>query len=151
MTEVVKSNQQYALITCFGNTLPHLSHELLQEFFVNVEKSLTQDGVLIIQMLNYDLILKEKPQALKKIVVDSIEFERRYHYKKQSIEFETILKVGNQMTQGKTTLYPYRLDEIATLIKSARLHANTMGHLDFKPFEFSDYYLYIIISKKIMP
>lgn len=148
MTEVIKSNQQYALITCFGNTLPHLSRKSLQAFFIDVEKSLTPGGVMLIQMLNYDLILQEKPQALKKIVIDSIEFERRYRYLNHEIEFETILKVDHHETHGKTKLYPYRLDELKDMIKHARLYGNYFGNLDAKPFELTDYYLYIIISKK---
>jgi 2-polyprenyl-3-methyl-5-hydroxy-6-metoxy-1,4-benzoquinol methylase len=147
MTEVIKSNQQYTLITCFGNTLPHLSRKLLQAFFVNVEKSLTHDGIMMIQMLNYDLILKEKPQSLKKIVIDSVEFERRYHYLNHEIEFETILKIDHHETRGKTKLYPYRLAELTEMIKHAGLDVVFLGNLDAKPFEMNDYYLYIIISK----
>src|SRR5690606_37531159 len=50
MVEVLKDNQQYELITCFGNTLVHLNKNQLMSFFTEVKKKLSPKGYLIVQL-----------------------------------------------------------------------------------------------------
>ena len=53
-------------VLCFGNILPHLPDEVaIHRFFSSVYQSLHNDGVFIVEVLNYDRILAEKKQTLE--------------------------------------------------------------------------------------
>ena len=52
------SGKMFDMVTCFGNTLVHLSVEELEKVFAAIKAHL--NGVFLIQILNYDYILREK-------------------------------------------------------------------------------------------
>ena len=139
---------RYHLITCFGNTMPHLNPENLKIFFDKVKERLDPQGYLIIEMLNYDKIMKEKPSHLKPIHVNDIHFSRLYEYLDDSIKFTTILEFEQQKLVGSTKLHPYRLEQIDQIIRESNLICNIYGNLDQTEFKESDYHLYIIITQK---
>ena len=135
----------YHLITCFGNTLPHLNPENLLLFLKKVKDRLDPNGYCIIEMLNYDKIMKEKPDHLKLIEVDGIQFSRLYTYQQDSIQFTTVLKVNQQILAGSTTLYPYTLEKLNQMIRKSHLKHQVYGSLDQNPLHESDSHFYIVI------
>ncbi|MCR3906651.1 MAG: class I SAM-dependent methyltransferase [Tenericutes bacterium] len=148
MVHSLKRPITYDLMTCFGNTLPHLSIEELKMFFMLVGQRLTNSGVLIVQLLNYKKILSEKPEHLKEIKNDQVNFIRLYTYHQDHILFKTILKTNNKETVGTTKLYPYQKEDLEKVIDHVGLTSQAFGDFSLKPFEEQDYYLYLIISKK---
>lgn len=148
MISSLKTSKTFSLMTCFGNTLPHLTLKDLRLFLESVHQSLTEDGVLIVQLLNYTKILNEKPKHLKVIENDDIKFSREYSYLENQISFKTVLKFKDNETVGTTTLYPYQKEQLITEIELANLKVQAYGDFNFKPFDEQDYYLYLIISKK---
>ncbi len=70
-----------ALMLCLGNTLPHLKDETeLVAFFKKAAEALEPGGRLIVQTLNYQKILTEKPTRLPDISLGDKLFSRRYRY-----------------------------------------------------------------------
>ena len=147
MVEVLKEKQQYELITCFGNTLVHLNKTQLINFFKEIQKKLSPQGYLVIQILNYMKILKEKPAELKEIKNSEVIFNRFYKYLNDHILFTTKLTYKDKETVGSTKIYPYTIEEFTSLFKSLGLKYQFFGDLKLKPFQDTDYYLYMVITQ----
>lgn len=147
MTEAFLHSKTYHLITCFGNTLPHLDEKALDHFFMRLKDSLSPDGYAVIQLLNYIPILKNKPSKLKTITSGDITFERFYDYKEHHITFTTKLTNQGTFSEGTTVLYPYTVFDLTHCLENHKLNFQFYGDADLKPFEPEDYYLYIIITK----
>jgi glycine/sarcosine N-methyltransferase len=147
MVEVLKEDKQYELITCFGNTLVHLNKNQLMSFFKEVQKKLSPKGYLIAQVLNYTKILREKPKELKELRSSDIVLNRFYDYHKDYILFTTKLSLNDKESIGSTEIYPYTYEEFTSLFKTLGLKYQYLGDLKLKPFQESDYYLYMIITQ----
>lgn len=147
MTEALMPSKSYHLITCFGNTLPHLDEKALDNFFARLKDSLSPDGYAVIQLLNYIPILKNKPSELKTITSGDITFERLYDYKEDHIAFTTKLTNQGIYSEGTTVLYPYTVFDLMHHLEKHQLNFQFYGDADLKPFGSEDYYLYIIITK----
>jgi len=147
MVETLSKHDAFDLVTCFGNTLPHLDHKALSKFLIHLKASLKNEGYAIIQCLNYVPILKNKPKHLKPIFVNNITFERTYDYHSAYITFTTTLKIDHHITEGQTTIYPYTIDDLSLYLRQHELNFQFYGDTQLKPFQEDDYYLYIIITK----
>lgn len=146
MTYYLSQDHDIDLITCFGNTLPHLNPKQLTMFFTQVNHALAKDGTLIIQMLNYDKIMHEHPDHLPTIHRESLTFERRYHYCADHLIFETNLTIGNQTINGKTTLYPYLKNELIDVIEQQDLKVKIFSNLDRAPWSINHTHQTLIIT-----
>ncbi|MDA3880008.1 MAG: class I SAM-dependent methyltransferase [Prolixibacteraceae bacterium] len=82
-------------ITCFGNTLVHLTDNArVQHFFNSVYTLLKPGGKFLFQVLNYETILRNKPDNLPLIDNDIVRFDRKYEYSESGfINFKTSLTV----------------------------------------------------------
>jgi glycine/sarcosine N-methyltransferase len=114
-------DKNYDLITCFGNTLPHLDENSLDHFFELLSKHLSKQGVMIIQMLNYDQIMTNQPKSLKTIEKPGIIFERNYAYFADHIVFETRLTLEETTQIGFNILYPHQQSTLIKLIQKHHL------------------------------
>lgn len=108
---------------CFGNTLVHLTAEaLIQQFFDSVFSVLKTGGKFLIQILNYDFILKNRIAELPLIENNQVKFIRRYYFITNGlIQFETQLtiKEGCETIENKIDLYPITKDHIEDLLLAA--------------------------------
>jgi len=147
MIDILKENHQYELMTCFGNTLVHLNKSQLKDFFKEVQQKLSPRGYFIVQVLNYAKIIKEKPIELKELRNGDIIFNRYYEYHKNHILFTTKLTIKDKESVGTTKLYPYTFEEFSSLFKTLGLKYQFLGDLKLKPFQDSDYYLYMVITQ----
>jgi len=91
-----------------------------------LQKSLSKKGYFIIQILNYDSILKNKPQTLKELNTDHIKLIRKYDYLPESIRFETELHVNHDIISGFTHLYPYQIHELIQIIQSFQIKSRDL-------------------------
>jgi 2-polyprenyl-3-methyl-5-hydroxy-6-metoxy-1,4-benzoquinol methylase len=152
MMNMLDINQlgSFDLITCFGNTLPHINPHEFHIFFKHIESNLSSQGVFWIQVLNYDRILKLKVTELQPIIKDDLRFYRSYTFYNDYIEFKTRLEVGKNQSEGVTRLYPYKANEFLNLNNSYNLHVSCYGSLDMKPYDINeDYYLYVKVQKRL--
>ena len=107
-------------IYCIGNTLVHL--EDVTEVILDFYHMLKPGGVLVIQILNYDKIMREKPSALPLIDNEQVRFERYYDYLNHGINFKSVLKIkgdGVRELSAQTTLYPLKKEELINVLNRA--------------------------------
>jgi SAM-dependent methyltransferase len=143
--------ESFDLITCFGNTIPHINPNEFHQFFLMMEEKLLDDGILWIQLLNYDHLLKHKIKALKPIIKDGFKFYRTYEFFDKEIKFHTKLETKDATHEGVTTLYPYQMHDFLDLEKTHHLKVNVYGSLNETPYDMDrDYYLYVKVKKALI-
>lgn len=104
-----EATQQNDGIYIIGNSLSYtknLSHASL--FFERLYQSLKPSGRLIIQILNYDRILREHLTTLPPIQKEGITFLRRYQYLEDGLLFHTEIQTEAQTKAEVHRLYPLR-------------------------------------------
>jgi glycine/sarcosine N-methyltransferase len=110
-------------VLCFGNTLVHLKE---RDDVLSVLKAartlLAPEGRVLLQILNYDMILAKRPPGLPTIENDHIRFERGYLYNDDgSITFRTVLtvKASERLIANDAFLYPLRKGDLETMLKES--------------------------------
>jgi trans-aconitate methyltransferase len=137
----------YDLITCFGNTLPHLKLEELYTFFNHIFDTLSPDGYFIVTMLNYDQILESKPSKLPVIKRDNLTFERYYTYQEDRIIFKTVLYHNHQQTEDETILFPYTKSRLQKIISDAKLKVTFYKNIRLDAYDVYHSHICMIITK----
>ncbi len=129
---------EFDLVTITGNTLVHLQSPHGLRFFLDRLKKILKNGSrILIQILNYDRILAEKPQMLPDIRSENYIFERTYNYRDKLIDFHIRLldRDHNRISESVTTIYPLIYDEIIEMLSLAGFTTDTvMGDLNDRPF-----------------
>jgi len=127
-------------IICFGNTLVHLnSLGEISNFLQQSKAVLKANGKLLLQIVNYDKIIKKNIQQLPLIENDEIIFERNYHYRKSEnkIDFNTRLtvKLTQEIIENSIELLPLLKKELALLLNKAGFdHCNYYGSFKLEPY-----------------
>ncbi|MFP4520999.1 MAG: class I SAM-dependent methyltransferase [Fibrobacterota bacterium] len=117
------SDKSYDIILCLGNTLPHLKNkEEVKRFFSDSEALLRSGGLLLLQTVNFDRILKERPACLPEAGNSGLKMERRYDYSAfpDKIIFQPrILSAqgGEEKVAGEEPLLPLRSGEIRDFLE----------------------------------
>ena len=94
-------------VYCIGNTLVHL--EDVRQVIWDFHQMLKPGGVLVVQILNYDMIMRERPEGLPLIENERVRFERYYDYLDEGICFKSVLTIkGDEdlTLSAETMLYP---------------------------------------------
>jgi ubiquinone/menaquinone biosynthesis C-methylase UbiE len=123
----VFKNEKFDLIFCIGNSIVHLSTKIeIEKFISNIYKMLTYNGIMIIQIINFDRIFKYGIRSLPTIEKPDkgITFIRRYDYENRNvIDFNTeiIYSDGNKEKKfyNSVVLIPLLHRELDNMIKSA--------------------------------
>lgn len=115
-------------LLCFGNTLAHLLTEGdILKFFKAAHKTLNKNGKLLMQVLNYELIIKQQIQSLPLIENEQIKFERFYEYPTNSdlITFNTKLKIKTtgEVVSNCIELNPLTKNQILKWLKKSGFSA----------------------------
>ncbi len=116
------SSDYFDAVVCLGNMLVHLPNEdFVQSFFEKARKVLRQNGILIVQIINYDRILDHNISGLPTIENDYIRFERYYDKKDKHLDFRTVLTVKRtgEVIKNVVSLYPIRKQQIQELLVNA--------------------------------
>lgn len=114
-----RSEKEYELIVCIGNTLPHLPKENLKLFLTLATKHLNPGGKLILQAVNYHKILTDRPPGLPTIKrqEEGVTFTRLYEYNQDgSITFSSILETPQGSEKSDVTLWPFSHQDIRELL-----------------------------------
>lgn len=125
--------EKYDGVFCIGNSIVHLENQSEIEKSIKLMfNSLKEDGILILQIINYDRIISQNIRGLSTIKNDLLEFERNYDYKDGYIYFSGILKIDHQQFVNITKLFPLKHDELILALEK-------VGFTDIKCFDgFSD-------------
>jgi len=127
-------------VICFGNTLVHLnSLDEIADFLQQSKSVLKSNGKLLMQIVNYDKIIKKNIRQLPLIENDEIIFERNYCYRKSEnkIDFNTRLTVksSQQIIENKIELLPLLKEELALLLNKADFNnCNYYGNFNMESF-----------------
>ncbi len=87
----------FNIISCLENMLPYLSDETLQrKFFHDCHSLLRNSGILVIQVLNYDQLIKSRTTVLPSRSSVRVNLTRVYQYRDDGlIDLDTTLELGN--------------------------------------------------------
>lgn len=146
MIDFLDRHKQYDLITCFGNTLPHLDHDHLLLFMRHVKQSLKNKGFFLVTLLNYEKILKHKPSQLERVEKDHFIFERFYDYHQDYIQFKTIMTTQGMSTEGITKLFPYTKNDLSIAFDRVGLKYAFYKNLNQEPYDPSSSHLTVVIT-----
>ncbi|MGL1900544.1 MAG: class I SAM-dependent methyltransferase [Fibrobacterales bacterium] len=136
--EYVNSNSQ-SLISCIGNTLPHLhSDEECIAFLTACKQTLVQGCPLIIQIVNYDWVLTDEIKELPLIDTESYHFRRTYSKVRTDglIDFSMVLKETASGKKSKSTiqLNPITQEKLKFFLKTAGFHGISLyGSFEREP------------------
>lgn len=142
MQEVaLKVPQKFDAIFCLGNSLPHLItigdlHKAIQ----GLSKLLNDSGILVIQILNYDQVLKVKKRIVGIDREKNWEFIRFYDFQDNLIRFNILtIEWKNNVPASQLTstlLYPYTKGELNdTLNQVGFSEIKCYGDLKFSKFQ----------------
>ena len=115
----------YGLVLCVGNTLPHLGgRDELCAFLGKVSEVMAPGGRLVLQLLNYESLLKRRPASLPEIHADGWTLRRSYRYREDGLlDFMTELASGDETLGDSTTLTPFTVGAVQAEAGAAGLFA----------------------------
>lgn len=138
-------------ILCLGNTLVHLDGPAeISAFLEDVSALLAPGGVLILQILNYDRILRENVRSLPPLDSAPVLFERAYRPEGAKMHFLTriTLKQSGQSFDNDVLLYPLRRQELADALSGAGFREPAwFGGYSGAPLEDSSFALIAVCRK----
>lgn len=139
-------------IICIGNSLVHLEDNnavqaFIQQSFDNLEKN----GSLIVQIVNYDRVLKNNVSSLPTINNQNIQFVRNYSLEpgRKKVSFSTDLTVNNETFKSEVKLLCLLKSDLEKMLKKAGFKQIEF-YSDFKSSEWNqDGFATIFRAKKI--
>lgn len=140
---------RFNLAFCIGNSVVHLENILqIKEFLKNAKNLLSNDGSLVLQIINFDRILLREIKGLPTIVnkAAGLTFERLYHYdgEKNIINFKTKLNAEGKSFENVIPLYPLLQDELSEAANGAGFKKLKLFG-DFNGNEFDKYNSYMLV------
>ena len=150
------TDTRYDAVFCLGNSLVHLLEAGdLKITMKNFSSLLKPEGILFIQLLNYEKILKERKTIQNQREFNGLTIRREYEYEERFIRFtiRSVRSDGKENLEHATTvrIRPLvRTDIIPELSSSGFTGVKTYGGIsmtDFKPADSKDL---VILAKRIM-
>ncbi|NNG26900.1 MAG: class I SAM-dependent methyltransferase [Ignavibacteriaceae bacterium] len=115
-------NGNFDIVISFGNTFANIETEIFQSSIKKCYDLLNEQGSLFIQVLNYDLILKEKKRIVNITENEEHFFIRFYDFIKNDVKFN-ILKFSKIDTKENklmtTTVHPHTAKDFNNSILKA--------------------------------
>jgi SAM-dependent methyltransferase len=127
-------------VLCMGNTVPHmLADEELDHGLAATRRSLSEGGILVLQLLNYERILAEQERIVS-IDSDRNEgFVRFYDFLPDGMVRFNLLRFSSEAGDHKlksVLLRPYVKDELVGFLQRAGFtDIEAFGDLDLAPFD----------------
>jgi 2-polyprenyl-3-methyl-5-hydroxy-6-metoxy-1,4-benzoquinol methylase len=144
-------------IYCIGNTIVHLEH--IDDVLSDFNDMLKPGGTFILQILNYDKILAERPSKLPLIDNEQITFERFYSYEEGKmmavprITFSSLLTIKSEMPMklsAETILYPIKIKNLLEKLDLAGFENHQLySGFDGKSFSDNELPLIVVTQKGV--
>lgn len=138
MTEIKEEfkGKKYNLAYCIGNSIVHLKNkDKIQSFIKDIYDVLNEEGTFIVQIVNYDRIIKHDVKSLPTIEDKSkgVRFIRNYNFKEQEgkVEFQTELIINKD---GKEEVFKNSVDLIALTKNELQSMFEKAGFSDIKVY-----------------
>lgn len=114
------------LVLCLGNSLVHVAQEDARRFLADAADALSPAGGILVQILNYERLLRGSVAELPLMRADdgAIEFRRRYEWESpRKVGFRTALRIarGDEplVIRNDIPLYPIYPDELWEMLAAA--------------------------------
>jgi glycine/sarcosine N-methyltransferase len=139
----------FALVTCFGNTLPHLdSLARITEVFCRVRSLLAGGGRFVFQILNYDRILAENKCDFPVIEKRGFVFTRMYEFLDDKIRFTIGMETGGEKAFASSILLPITGQSALSALRAAGFeHVQCYGDYSLKPSDGGEYATLYVAEK----
>ncbi len=142
----------YDGIICIGNSLVHLNNtDEIKEVLNKMYNLLSDDGVVILQIVNYDRILKYDVKELPLIdrPESRVKFVRNYDIEDGKVLFKTKLVIDGERTYDNCIkLYPLQSEELVTYLKEAGFtDIKLYGSFDEKEYTIDSFPLVVEARK----
>ncbi|MDY0210159.1 MAG: methyltransferase domain-containing protein [Acholeplasma sp.] len=146
----LSTSNHYEGIICIGNSLVHLDTEVeVLEALLKMHKALKKEGSLIIQVINYDLILEKKLPGLSTVTNESYSFYRNYEFDGNKIHFKTRLTDGLRVFVDETLLLPLKYHTLVSFLEKVGFHSiDTFGGFTHHSFDLKEDITYVVTAKK---
>ncbi len=148
-----KVHETFDAVICMGNSLVHLlSLEDMEEALSEFHHATNHQGLVAVQIVNYDRILDKNVKELPTITNPSadLRFVRKYEYdaSKNLIHFNTHLTVGEEEYRNSIPLFPLRKADLIKLMEKAGYrHMNFYGNFKGEPWT-PDSFATIVVGLK---
>ncbi|MGL5541000.1 MAG: class I SAM-dependent methyltransferase [Erysipelotrichaceae bacterium] len=144
--------ESFANIFCIGNTLAHALNESdLKNILTDCYLLLEQEGVLVLQIVNYDRVVSKQLTGLPTIENKEahLTFERHYKVDYPRVTFHTVLDVNEEHYESTITLYAILHDQLVDLLVALGYRdIQTYGNFNKAPFELHHSQSLVITCKK---
>ena len=143
---------KFDLVVSLGNTLANIPFGMIEKSIVKLFRLLKKDGRVLIQILNYEKILKDKERIVNITQKDHDYFLRFYDFGMKELTFN-ILRFNSDHTSEKelisTKIFPYTAKELKKIFKEAGFKKiELFGGLDKKPFDAKTSNVLILFEHK---
>lgn len=139
----------FDMILCWGNTLPHLENEdEIKKFISGSYSLLNPGGVISVQLMNYEKIINERIKNLPIKETNEFIFKREYEYlENRFIKFitEILLKNTCKTIKDFSLHYPLKQPDLIKLLTEAGF-SEIKNYSDFDLSEFSGNEISYIIN-----
>jgi glycine/sarcosine N-methyltransferase len=131
------------LLMCLGNSLVHVPQDESSRFLVDAAGALSRSGTMLLQILNYDRLLREGVTELPMICASegTVEFRRKYEWEgDRRVLFRTSLRFAGadepRIARNEIPLYPVYPEELWEMLGGAGFE-DIRFYGDFARSEFS--------------
>ena len=143
---------KFDLVASLGNTLANIPISKIEKSVSRLFKLVKKDGSLLIQILNYEKILKEKERIVNITKKDSEYFIRFYDFGMKDLTFNILRFNADQNSKKElisTIIFPYKSKEIKKIFRAAGIkEIKFYGSLDKKPFDSKTSTDLVLFAKK---
>ena len=156
VSDMLEVDKKYAGLSfdaalCLGNTFVHLdSEKQIAEMLKKLDDLLSADGILVIQILNYDWIIRQNITELPLIETESVVFSRHYEWEDGALFFKAdlVVKATGETVQNRVRLFPLLKKDLTSLLsQSAFTELEFYGGYDGRPLK-DDSFVLIVVARK---
>lgn len=144
--------KSFDVITCLGNTLVHLPADDVSDVLRQMHACLSNDGLLIIQIVNYDFIMNERKTQLPIIDNESIRFKRSYVFNEKSDSIRFVGELHDYTTDvtyhDETLLHPLLSNDLREKLQNNFFIIQEFGSWTMQPYDPLTSPSYILIAQK---
>lgn len=136
-----KFDNQFDLVVSLGNTFANITREKFEDSLQKCYEILGMEGVLIIQILNYHKIIREKKRIVN--ITQGLDqyFIRFYDFGENQIVFNILQFHKSNPLDHKlisTEIIPYSADGFTKALKKTGFRSiNYYGNLNLSPFDLN--------------
>jgi len=141
---------RYSGVLFIGNSLVHATdRNQIKTILASIRRALVNDGVMVLQILNYDRIQAKRIRRLPLIEQDGVRFERQYVEAGERLRFVTTLRTNGGTLRNEVLLHPIASEELRQALIDTGW-TDIVFHDDFteRPFDRNETFALVLTARK---